>query len=233
MKRKALQTAALIFLPFLSVANIGVTAQVQDKPVAVAGMLAGRCATFVRDAHPPANVRSAPDGPSIAKLDNDIELHVDEDRGGWLHTSAPVRGWIHVSVTTVYCGSKSLDNVHAVTAAIDKVGTRAKSDPLAADTLMRYWVFGAADGYAGETTNDALGALMAANPKLLISVLDQLPETKREDLLRTLAMGGSTGHRNVRAFERAVSEEPMHPTSITWKRLAQKCGPDLTRLPNC
>lgn len=148
--------------------------------------LAGRCATFVADAHPPATVRDAPNGTSIRTLPNGTELSVDQDRSGWLHISAPVRGWIHTSVTVVYCGSNDLANIHAVTKAIEKFGTRAGSDWLAADTLVRYWVFGAADGYAGETAKDELSALLAANPKRLTSILDQLPPAKRAEALRTL-----------------------------------------------
>ncbi len=135
--------------------------------------------------------------------------------------------------TVVYCGSKSLDDQDKVTAALDKVGARAKTDQLAADTLMRYQVFGASDGYAGEITSDALAALMVANPKLLISVLDQLPDAKRENLLRGLVLTGSGDPARVRAFKKATSAEPLHPTSVTWKKLSAACGTDLSRLPNC
>ena len=148
--------------------------------------LAGRCATVVADAHPPATVTSSPDGATVRTLRNGTELKVDEDRGGWLHISAPATGWIHVSSTTVYCGSDDLANTHAVVEAIETLGKRAASDRLAADTLMRYWVYGAADGYAGETAKDELSALMTANPKLLASVLYQLPPAKRREAERTL-----------------------------------------------
>ena len=195
--------------------------------------LAGRCATFVRDTRTFANVRSAPNGAPLRALPNDTEVHVDEDRGGWLHISAPVPGWIYVSATVVYCGSKSLDDQHAVMPALDKLGARAQEDQRAADMLMRYQVFGAADGYAGETASDALAALMSANPKLLISVLDQLPETKREDLLRGLVLTGSGNVTRVHAFDKAVAAEPSHPTSATWRKLQRKCGQNLGRLPNC
>jgi hypothetical protein len=79
-----------------------------------------------------------------------------------------------------------LDNQNAVMAALDKIGARAQTDRLAADMLMRYWVFGAADGYAAETAKDELGTVMKVNPKLFSSVVDQLPPAKREDALRTL-----------------------------------------------
>jgi len=184
--------------------------------------LTGRCATFVRDTH-----------SSVHTFPNGTELHVDADRSGQLHVSAPAPGWIPISATVVYCGSKDLADQDAVMAAIDKVSARAKTDRLAADTLMRYQVYGAADGYAGETASDALAALMVENPKLLISVLDQLPDTKREDTLRGLVLTGSGDAARVRAFDKATSEEPTHPTSVTWRALSKKCGPGLTRLPNC
>ena len=76
-------------------------------------------------------------------------------------------------------------------------------------------------------------ALMSANPKLLISVLDQLPETKREDLLRGLVLTGSGNVTRVHAFDKAVAAEPSHPTSATWRKLQRKCGQNLGRLPNC
>ncbi len=195
--------------------------------------LAGRCATFVHDARPPASVRSTPNGPIVRTLSNGTELHVDQDRAGWLHVSAPATGWIAVSATVVYCGSKSLDDQDAVMAALNKFSALAKTDQLAADTLMRYQVFGAADGYAGETASDALAALMVANPKLLISVLDQLPDAKRENLLRGLVLTGSGDPARVRSFKKATSAEPLHPTSITWRKLSASCGTDLSRLPNC
>ncbi len=148
--------------------------------------LAGRCATVVAGAHPAAAMHSVPNGATAQTLPRGSELRVDGHRADWLHISAPAEGWIAVSATTVYCGSNDLANIHAVLDAIDKVGARARSDRLAADTLMRYWVFGAADGYAGETAKDELGAVMAANPKLFTSVVDQLPPAKRQEALRTL-----------------------------------------------
>lgn len=232
MKRIA-PRIVLALLLFCSVGNVTATARIQDKTATDARALTWRCATFVRDAHPPANVRSTPNGAIVRTLPNDVELRVDEDRSGWLRISSPAMGWIHVSVTTVYCGSKSLEDQDAVMGALDRLGTRAQTDQRAADTLMRYQVFGAADGYAGETASDELAALMVTNPKLLIAVLDQLPEARREDTMRGLVLTGSANAARVRAFGRATSEEPMHPTSITWKRLAQKCGRDLARLPYC
>ncbi len=96
------QIAAVLFLLMSSVSF-------QDK-AAAADTLAGRCATFVRDARPPANVRVAPNGSPVRALPNDVELQVDDDRGGWLHITSPAIGWIHESVTVVYGGSKSLAN---------------------------------------------------------------------------------------------------------------------------
>jgi hypothetical protein len=154
--------------------------------------LAGRCATFVTAAHAPATVREAPSGAPVRTLASGVELHVDGDRAGWLHISAPARGWIDVSATTVYCGSSSLDNQSAVMAALDKLGARAQTDRLAADMLMRYWVFGAADGYAGETAKDELATLMKGNPKLFASVADQLPPAKRAEALRTLSFSAAS-----------------------------------------
>jgi len=148
--------------------------------------LAGRCATVVAGAHPATAVHSAPNGATVQTLPRGSEVRVDEHRGDWLHISAPAQGWIAVSATTVYCGSNDLANIHTVLDAIDKVGGRARSDRLAADTLMRYWVFGAADGYAGETAKDELAAVMVANPTLFTAVVDQLPPAKRQEALRTL-----------------------------------------------
>ena len=144
-----------------------------------ANTLAGRCATFVRDSRPPANVRRIPNGATVETLPNDTELRVDEDHGGWLHITAPAVGWIHESVTVVYCGSKSPASDLAVIGALNAFGKRAQSEWLAADTLMRYDVFGAADGESAEGAGADLAALMLANPSLFISVLDQLPEAKR------------------------------------------------------
>lgn len=220
MKRRAARIAAVVLLLFLS-AGSTIAAQIQGKAPA----LAGRCATFLHDSHPTATVRLVPNGAPVRTLADDTELEVDEDRGGWLHISAPVIGWIHESVTVVYCGSKSLVDDHAVLGALSQLSARAQSDRLAADTLMRYTAFGAADGYAGEAADDDLGALMVANPKLLISVLDQLPQSKREEVLRGMALTGAADEVRKHAFDKAVKAEPSHPTSVTWRKLQEECGP--------
>ncbi len=74
---------------------------------------------------------------------------------------------------------------------------------------------------------------MVSNPGLLISVLDQLPEAKREEVFRCLSETGAADDVRVRAFDKAAAAEPMRPTSVTWKSLEKKCGTSLARLPNC
>jgi hypothetical protein len=61
------------------------------------------CITRISDPHPPANVRSAPNGQVVATLQNGAPITVENDHDGWLQISAPVAGWVHASVTRVRC----------------------------------------------------------------------------------------------------------------------------------
>ena len=63
-----------------------------------------RCATLISDPKPPANVRSAPNGPIVANLSNGTSITVDQEHGDWLHISAPAAGWVHRSVSRTSCG---------------------------------------------------------------------------------------------------------------------------------
>jgi hypothetical protein len=227
MKQIVPRVTALALLPLLSVGNATATAATSPNT------LAGRCATFVRDSRPPANIRRIPKGPIVETLPSDTELRVDDDRSGWLHITASSAGWIYVSDTIVYCGSKRPASDLAVIGAVNAFGKRAQSEWLAADTLLRYDVFGAADGESAEGADAELGALMIVNPRLLISVLDQLPEAKRREFFRGLVLTGSADEASIHAFDKAVAAEPSHPASVTWRQLARQCGTDFSRLPHC
>lgn len=113
------------------------------------------------------------------------------------------------------------DFVTAVLPRIKALSARARVDRLAADTLVRYALV--ADGGAGEQAYGGVDELMRANPKLLVGVLDQIPETDRRNLLRT-TLGFNADATAARAFERVVAAEPSHPTSSTWRQLRSASG---------
>ena len=168
------------------------------------------CATYVHDPQPPTNLRDGPHGKILTTLTDGVQIFVDEDRGGWLHVTSPAAGWVHVSVTTVRCGSDW-------SGAIRALGKRAKSDRASADLLVRYALV--ADGGPGESAFGAFYDLMAANPRLLMRVLDQFDDEQRRTLLRT-AIGLNSGDPDpIRAFAHAVAADPTSPTARTWNAL--------------
>lgn len=176
------------------------------------------CVTLINDpAAPVTNIYSNPEEQSSEVLDelpNNTEIAVAGYQNGWLQISSPAAGWVFLGSTTVSCGDTA-----AIQTVINNVNLLKEQaiggDRLAADMLIRYAF--QADSAGAEV---ALGAIMEwaqTNPELLISVLDEQPQSVRNGVLSLLKFSLSSEAQS--AFEAALTEQSSDsPTAQTWQQ---------------
>lgn len=176
------------------------------------------CVTSINDpAAPVTNIYSNPEEQSSEVLDelpNNTEITVVGSQNGWLQINLPVAGWVFLGSTTVSCGDTAA--IQTVVGNVDLLKEKAiGGDRLAADMLIRYAF--QADSAGAEV---ALGAIMEwaqTNPELLISVLDEQPQSVRNGVLSLLKFSLSSEAQST--FEAALTKQSSDsPTAQTWQQ---------------
>lgn len=176
------------------------------------------CVTLINDpAAPVTNIYSNPEEQSSEVLDelpNNTEIVVAGSQNGWLQINSPVAGWVFLGSTTVSCGNAA--TVQTVANNVNLLKEQAiGGDRLAADMLIRYAF--QADSAGAEV---ALGAIMEwaqTNPELLISVLDEQPQSVRNGVLSLLKFSLSSEAQST--FEAALMKQSSDsPTAQTWQQ---------------
>ncbi|NJL38545.1 MAG: SH3 domain-containing protein [Leptolyngbyaceae cyanobacterium RM2_2_4] len=176
------------------------------------------CVTLISDpAAPITNVFSNPEEQSSEILDelpNNTEVVVTGYQNGWLQISSPAAGWVFLGATTVSCGDTAA--IQTLTNNVNTLKEQAiGGDRLAADTLIRYAF--QADGAGTELALGAITEWAQTNPELLISVLDEQPQSVRNGVLSLLKFSLSPDAQS--AFEAALIEQNSNsPTAQAWQR---------------
>jgi hypothetical protein len=176
------------------------------------------CVTLINDpAAPVTNIYSNPEEQSSEVLDelpNNTEIAVSGYQNGWLQINSPVAGWVFLGSTTVSCG-----NTATVQTVINNVNLLKEQaiggDRLAADMLIRYAF--QADSAGAEVALSAMTEWAQTNPELLISVLDEQPQSVRNGVLSLLKFSLSSEAQS--AFEAALTKQSSEsPTAQTWQQ---------------
>jgi len=176
------------------------------------------CVTLINDpAAPVTNIFSNPEEQSSEVLDelpNNTEVGVTGYQNGWLQISSPTDGWVFLGATTVSCGDTAA--IETVVSNVDRLKEQAiGGDRLAADTLVRYAF--QADSAGAEIALGAMVEWAQTNPALLISVLDEQPQSVRNGVLSLLKISLPLEAQST--FEAALTEQNAEsPTVQEWER---------------
>lgn len=176
------------------------------------------CVTLINDpAAPVTNIYSNPEEQSSEVLDelpNNTEIAVSGYQNGWLQINSPIAGWVFLGSTTVSCG-----NTATAQTVINNVNLLKEQaiggDRLAADMLIRYAF--QADSAGAEVALGAITEWAQTNPELLISVLDEQPQSVRNGVLSLLKFSLSPEAQS--EFEAALIEQSSDsPTAQSWQQ---------------